>query len=361
MIRRSFVVVVSLCAGVIGAGASQVPARVPAYLFYVASESEDEVTLLRFTPGEGLAIEKVITVGVFPAEIEAPHGIFLDPDGSYWYLTLGHGFPFGSLWKYETGSDTAVARIDLGLFPSTVSVPPVGGLAFTVNSNFHGDLEPSTVSIVDLETMIEIEQTETCVMPHGSRFSPDGTKHYSTCMMDDQLVELDVATLDVARRLDLSPTQPRGNEGARRVCSPTWATPTSSGEFVYVACNRSDELVEVRVSDWSITRRINAPTTPYNIAISPDDTKIVVTQKGSGAVSVWDRDSGDRIGWIPSSRKVTHGVVVTPDSRYAFATVEGIGGEPGSVDVIDLQMLRQVATVDVGKQAGGIAFWKTVQ
>ncbi len=184
-------------------------------MFYVASESEDEVTLLRFTPGEGLTIEKTITVGVLPAEIEAPHGIFLDPTGSHWYLTLGHGFPFGSLWKYETGADTAVGRIDLGLFPSTVAVSPVGGLVFAVNSNFHGDLVPSTVSIVDLDGMIEIEQTETCTMPHGSRFNAEGTRHYSTCMMDDQLVELDVGTLEVARRLDLTPV------GGTRRCSRT--------------------------------------------------------------------------------------------------------------------------------------------
>ncbi len=33
--------------------------------------------------------------------------------------------------------------------------------------------------------------------------------------------------------------------------------------------------------------------------------------------------------------------------------VEGIGGERGAVDVIDLQDLQRVATADVGKQAGG--------
>ena len=176
-------------------------------------------------------------------------------------------------------------------------------------------------------------------------------------MLDDMLVELDVATLDVARRLDLSP--PSGS-GAGAVCSPTWAMPASSGEYVYVACNKSHELLEVRVEDWVITWRIPAPTAPYNIALTPDDEKIVVTQKGSAEVSVWWRSTGERIALIPSARKVTHGVVVSPDGRYAFVTVEGIGGERGAVDVIDLQELQRVATVDVGKQAGGIAFWKVV-
>ena len=357
MIRRIVVAGSFLCLTAFGRLGQSVE-QDGGYLFYVASESEDEVTLLRFTPGEGLIIEKTITVGVFAAEIEAPHGIFLDPTGSHWYLTLGHGFPFGSLWKYETGTDTVVGRIDLGLFPSTVAVSPLGGLVFAVNSNFHGDHVPSTVSIIDLDGMIEIEQTETCTMPHGSRFNGAGTKHYSTCMIDDELVELDVGTLEVARRLDLSPEA--GSDGRTRTCSPTWAAPTSDGDFVYVACNRSDEIVEVRIADWSIERRLPAPTAPYNIAVTPDGDRLVVTQKGSAAVTVWDRQSGERLAFIPSTRKVTHGVAVTPDSRYAFVSVEGIGGERGAVDVIDLESLQQVATADVGKQAGGIAFWKTL-
>ena len=139
-------------------------------------------------------------MGAWPAEIEGPHGVFFDPSCESWYLTLGHGFPFGSMWKFETGSDTAVARVELGLFPATVAVAPFGGIALAVNSDFHGDMVPSTVSIVDVETMTEIGRTETCTMPHGSRFSPDGMRHYSACMLDDQLVESDLRSLDVARR-----------------------------------------------------------------------------------------------------------------------------------------------------------------
>ncbi len=64
---------------------------------------------------------------------------------------------------------------------------------------------------------------------------------------------------------------------------------------------------------------------------------------------------------ISNSRKVSHGVVISPDSRYAFVSVEGKGGQPGAVDIMDLQKLRNVAVVEVGKQAGGIAFWKMVE
>ena len=55
---------------------------------------------------------------------------------------------------------------------------------------------------------------------------------------------------------------------------------------------------------------------------------------------------------------MTHGVSISPDSRYAFVSVEGIGKEPGAVEVFDLKTLKPIAIAEIGKQAGGIAFWK---
>ncbi|HEY5839297.1 MAG TPA: hypothetical protein VIT19_09700, partial [Pyrinomonadaceae bacterium] len=56
--------------------------------------------------------------------------------------------------------------------------------------------------------------------------------------------------------------------------------------------------------------------------------------------------------------KVLHGVVISPDDLYAFVTVEGVGNEPGTVEIIDLKAMKTVATVDVPRQAAGIDFYK---
>lgn len=361
---------ISLLLGLAAApGSAQAPAR--AYLLYVASESADEVTLLRFTPGRGLEVEKVIPVGFLPTEIEGPHGLAVAPDGGHWYVTLAHGLPAGWMVKYAAGADTAEGRVELGMFPSTLAVAPFGRLGFTVNSDFHGDPVPSTLSVLDLTTMAEVARTTTCTTPHGSRFTSDGTRHYSTCVRDDQLVETDARTFQVARRLVLTPpaappgasadeTVQRAAAGDRR-CSPTWAQPSPDGALVYVACNRSDEIIEVNARTWQVRRRWTAPKGPYNLEVTPDGSRLVVTQKQGGAVSVWELGTARRLALVPSTRRVTHGVAITPDARYAFVSAEGVGGEPGAVDVIDLRSLEKVATADVGKQAGGIAIWKVLR
>ena len=84
----------------------------------------------------------------------------------------------------------------------------------------------------------------------------------------------------------------------------------------------------------------------------------MATNKKGKSVSVFDAATGKELARIATTRRVPSGLVISPDSRYAFVTQEGVGAEPGTVDVIDLQTLERAASVDVGQQAGGIDFWK---
>ena len=129
---------------------------------------------------------------------------------------------------------------------------------------------------------------------------------------------------------------------------------------VYIAGNGSDEIIEVDIETWSITNRINTGKGPYNIDISPDGKFLVATLKGEAKTLVWEL-SKKRPSFISNNSSVTHGVVISPDSKYAFVSVEGVGGDPGVVDVIDINRSKLVSSVTIGKQAGGIAFWKITE
>jgi len=141
-------------------------------------------------------------------------------------------------------------------------------------------------------------------------------------------------------------------------CSPTWAQPSVDGTRVWVACNKSNEIVEVDAVKWSLARRIPAGNGVYNLGVSPDGKYLIATNKRDASVSIFDAQSGAELARLKTKRKVVHGVVVSPDSRYAFVTVEGIGSEPGTVEIIDLVARKTVTTVDTPEQAAGIDFWK---
>ena len=148
------------------------------YYVYVAAESDDQVSVLKFDGKEIQETDRV-SVGVMPTENEGPNGITIDPNGKYWYLTLAHGNPNGSVVKYSTENNEPLSKVELGLFPATMQISKTTGLLYVVNFNLHGLMKTSTVSVVDPEYMVEISQIKTGIMPHGSRVSPDGNLHLS--------------------------------------------------------------------------------------------------------------------------------------------------------------------------------------
>lgn len=386
------------------------------YYVYVAAESEDEVHLIHLDGKTNKAkIAKTIQVGRYPTETDGPHGINISLDGEYWFLSIAHGNPYGMLAKYKTRTDELVATTDLGMFPASMEISKSTGLLYVVNFNLHGDMVPSTVSVVDPDYMEVITDIKTGIMPHGSRITDDGTKQYHVSMMTDELYEINTAGLNVNRTLSLKKNAMKmdgmedhsddskehkenhekhmkdgtheehsnkenemkedysghdmdgmkKNDGmkmmhAKPEVKPTWADPHPTKPLVYVAGNGSDEIIEIDTEKWAVTRRFKSGKAPYNLEVSHDGKILVASYKGEGATGIFDLESGKEIAKVKNSRKVTHGVAISSDNRYAFLSVEGIGGEPGSVDIIDLRTNERIAVVETGKQAGGIVFWKQV-
>jgi DNA-binding beta-propeller fold protein YncE len=125
-----------------------------------------------------------------------------------------------------------------------------------------------------------------------------------------------------------------------------------------VACNKASDIAEIDVGSWTLARRWPAGEGVYNLAVTHDGKLLLATNKRGQSVSVFDAASGKELKRIATRRKVVHGVAVSPDDRYAFVSVEGIGSQPGTVEVIDLGALATVAAVDVGPMAAGIDVWK---
>lgn len=370
-------------------GSGSASAQGSTYWMYVAAESDDVVEKITFTAADGFRHVKSIPVGIRPTETEGPHGLALSPDGRYWYVSLAHGNPFGLLFKFETEDDAYVADMKLGLFPSTMSISPSTGLLFAANFNLHGDHVPSTISVVETESMTEVAQIPTGVMPHGSRMNARGSRQYTVAMMNDELREIDAYKLRTSRILPLSEnapswhryqetgnglvvedTSPRDKARAGMdhdghhemkppLVKPTWATQVTPQGMVYVAGNANTTIYEVDIDAWKVVRSFEGTGKGvYNLDVTADGKILVGTYKGDRAIGIWDTESGEELARLDTLRPIPHGVVISPDGKYAFVTIEGIGGEPGSVEAYSLETLERVANIDIGKQAGGIVFWK---
>jgi DNA-binding beta-propeller fold protein YncE len=363
------------------------------YWVKLVCEASDRIATVRFGLG-GATLEKTTDTRILQSDISGPHGIAFSPDRKNFYVSIGHGRPYGTALKYSADDDRVLGQVGLGLFPATADVSPDGNFLYVVNFNLHGDPVPSSVSVVDTTPMLEVARIPTCIMPHGSRVSRDGAHQYSACMMDDLLVEIDAEKMKVSRTFRVSAGKEQGYAGLPPqsagasphqgnsssgqspsdkmpahdgmamsmnavTCSPTWAQPSVDAGRIFVACNKSNEIVEVDANTWTLARRIPARNGVYNLGVTPDGKLLVATNKRDASASIFDIATAKELARIPTKRKVVHGVAISADSRYAFVTVEGIGTEPGTVEIIDLQSKTTAATVDTPPQAAGIDFWKT--
>ncbi|HEX6107443.1 MAG TPA: cytochrome D1 domain-containing protein [Gemmatimonadales bacterium] len=346
MIARCLRAVLTALAASLLAGPAALTAQGrPGYLVGVVSESADQVTWLR-PEGNGLVVDRVVPVGVMPMDNDGPHNLAVAPDGTSYYVSIAHGTPYGSLWKLDASGDAVLGRAPAELFPTTIALTPDGQYAFVANSDFHGDHpRENVITVVHTPTMRKITDLPACEMPHGVKVNRAGTRVYVSCMHGDEILEYDVATLGLRRRVSTGPGH----------CSPTFVSVAPDDRRLYVACNHANTL---QAWDAETLRRIGEVPVgkgAYNVEPSPDGSVVAVTNKKDRSVSLVDARTLREIARVPTSKPVVHGIAFSPGGRVVYISSESVGADPGAVDVIDLVSRRVVASVAVPGQPTGIA------
>lgn len=352
------------------------------YKLGIVSESGDIVTWVQPGPNS-LKVDRVIPVGIMPADIDGPHNIFVSPDQKFYYISIAHGTPYGSLWKMAVDGDTLVGRAPLEMFPTTVNTTPDGELAFVANSDFYGDRpRVNFISVIHTPTMTNITNLLSCDMPHGVKSNHAGTFVYISCMHSDELLEIDVAELRISRRVktgtghemagasshaghDMAsmPAAPAASGSApqpattafTKECAPTFVAVSPDDKTLYAACNYGNSVQVWDAKTLTLIKEIPVGTGAYNVEPSPDGSMVIVTNKKAQSVSLIDTRTLTEVARIPTTKKIVHGVAFSPDGRYAYITAESIGADPGSLDMIDLTTKTVVATLPVPAQPTGIS------
>ena len=386
----------------LGLGTVVAPAPVdPEYRLVVVSESGDIITWIRVKDGR-LETERVVPIGIMPADIDGPHNVTVAPDNRSYYVSVAHGTPYGSLWRLDAFNDTLIGRAPVELFPTTISVTPDGDLAFVANSDFYGDRpRVNPLSIVHTPTMTTITNLPACDMPHGVKVNHAGSSVYVSCMHSDELLELDISTLSIVRRVKtgsghamtggghdldahkaaaaapasapapaaapehaghdmsaMSTTGPKGGPDLSKECAPTYVSVSPDDKTLYAACNVGYTMQVWDAATLTFIRELPTGKGAYNVEASPDGKFVIVTNKKDQSISVFDARTLSEVARVPTTKKIVHGIAFSPDSRLAFITQESIGADPGAVDMIDLTTLKNVATLAVPAQPTGISTWR---
>lgn len=358
-------------------------AQEPRYKVGIVSESGDIVTWLR-PQGNGLVVDRVVPVGIMPADIDGPHNITMAPDMKSYFVTIAHGVPFGALWRFDARNDSVMGRATVELFPTTIAVTPDGEFAFVANSDFHGD-RPRTnvVSIVHVPTMAKITDLPACDMPHGVKVNHAGTFAYVSCMNSDEILEIDTNTFGISRRARIgkghnmamagmdhaamnhapppsgsSPTPPEQTGILAKECAGTFVSVSPDDKTLYVACNYGNSVQVWDAATLTLIKEIPVGVGAYNVEPSPDGTIGIVTNKKDQSFSILDLKAMTELARIKTTKKIVHGVAFSPDGKTAYVSQESIGSDPGAIDVVDLATRKVVSTIAIPAQPTGLTIFK---
>ena len=374
--------------GLAGAGlaamvAGSLAAQEPRYKVGIVSESGDIVTWLK-PQGATLVVERVVPVGIMPADIDGPHNITMAPDMKSYFVTIAHGVPFGTLWRFDAGNDSVMGKATVELFPTTIAVTPDGEFAFVANSDFHGD-RPRTnvVSIVHVPTMSKITDLPACDMPHGVKVNHAGTFAYVSCMNSDEILEIDINTFGITRRarigkghnmnmagmdhaaMNQTPpatgSAPAPHEAGgilAKECAGTFVSVSPDDKTLYVACNYGNSVQVWDAAALTLIKEIPVGIGAYNVEPSPDGSIGIVTNKKDQSFSILDLKALTELARIKTTKKIVHGVAFSPDGKFAYVSQESIGSDPGAIDVVDLATRKVTSSIAIPAQPTGITIFK---
>ena len=342
------------------------------YRVGVVSESGDIVTWLK-PVGATLVVDRVVPVGIMPADIDGPHNITVAPDMKSYFITIAHGVPFGTLWRLDAGNDSLIGKATVELFPTTIAITPDGEFAFVANSDFHGDRpRVNVVSIVHVPTMAKITDLPACDMPHGVKVNHAGTFAYVSCMNSDEILEVDIGTFAIARRVKTGKGHDMNKMAAGpahaqhqapatladKECAGTFVSVSADDKTLYVACNYGNTVQVWDAASLSLTREIPVGPGAYNVEPAPDGSIAIVTNKKDQSFSIIDLKTLAEVARIKTAKKIVHGIAFSPDSRYAYVSQESIGSDPGAIDVVDLATRKVASSIAIPAQPTGVTILK---
>jgi DNA-binding beta-propeller fold protein YncE len=314
----------------------------------VTSGATDEVLIL--DARDGSLLQTILTERRRD-EIDEPHGIVVSPDGRNWYVTLAHGEP--TLWKYELPDNRLVGRVELGTYGAArIGVTPDAARSFIPDYYRSGQGEMSGLAVVELNDLTIVDRPIVCPAPHDAQVHPAGQLVAIACSLSDEVVILDVSTLEEVRRffVDAQPGPP--GTPTFKPLNLVWSP---GGDTLYVGLHAA---AAVRAFDLDGTGlgTVAVGAGPAQIALTRDGRTLITANRNDDSVSLIDVPSLSERVRIPLEASHPHGVVLDDEDTTAYLTYEGNIGGMGGVLAIDLTDADVSWSVEAGAFTLGIAY-----
>lgn len=307
----------------------------------VANMSDNTVTLF-----DAATRQEIVTLPSGPA----PHEVSVSPSGEWAIVTNygDRGGPGQSLSLINVREAKVQETFDLGVYqrPHGVFFLP-GDSVVAVTSEVM-----QTLVFVDIRTG-EIVDTLSTLQRGSHMLASDrsGAHMFTTNVVDGTITEFDGLTRQRGRLLPVAAFV----EGI--AISP-------GGERAWVGSNAKKAVYVVDVESGAIETTFEDFGFPYRMAVTPNGKYALLCDPGRSEIRVIDARSLEHLKTIRISAEgaqpsaefsgsaAPEGLVITPDSRYAYVSLQALN----QVAAIDLESFEIIGRFDTGVWPDGIGY-----
>jgi len=323
------------------------------YQVFVTNERSGDVTVIN---GSDFSVAATIAVG------KRPRGIHVSPDGKLVYVALSgtpieappqidaQGNPVFEKKKGGDDDDNADKSAD------GIGVLDVAARKFTGKLHAGSDPEEFALSKDGRRIYISNEDTKTASVinivsgklehivpvgqePEGVTTTPDGKQFYVTCEAGGDIYVVDTSSYSAVAHFKV-------NGRPRSVAF------LSGGGIGFIPSESVGELNVIDSVNAKVLKTITLPagSRPMRVKLSPDETRLYVSNGRAGTISVFDTHSYQLLETIKVGTR-PWGIGVSPDGKFLFSA----NGPSNDVSVVDLKTNKEVARVKAGASPWGIA------
>jgi YVTN family beta-propeller protein len=320
-------------------------------LLYVANQAPATVSVIDPRTDSLVATVDLQALG-FSAKAK-PHDTAVEPDGSYWYVTL-----IGENAVVKLDRQNHVVGKATIETPGLLALDPKSDLMF-VTRTMSAVSPPARVGIVHRSDM-SIEEVDVFIArPHAVTVDPRGRYAYVGSLAENQIATVDGTTGEVT--LSSIPGD------AMRMVVELAASP--DGKRLVATDQMGNAALVFDATDPVHLRQVAAvsvPPWPWHDAFTPDGKEVWFGNQRGNSVTVLDAQTWKVADVIKGKGLAEpHGIMISPDGRYVFVSnhnLQGVytsdtprDGGTGTVVVIDRARRAIVKVIETDQDAVGMS------
>lgn len=210
-----------------------------------------------------------------------------------------------------------------------------------------GNMEDSTVSVIDLKEGREVRRLKGFFEPHGFSVLPGNDKVYVSNFGAHEVRSVEIPSQQLAKRLAIGNVHraairdpERYRSELKGIANPT---PTIDGRFIFAADGDAGVVGIIDTQTDRVTKTLKVGEAPWRAYASPDGRFMMVPNNGDETISVIDVKTQEVMTTLQGGAGMT-GINFTQGGKKAYV----ISGEEGAVSVYDMTTFKRIDRLKLG-------------